>query len=99
MGCLRSTGSSHTGKDRSTEYYSVVRRDVSLVRISIETNTHLIVRQGSPIFLLFLFPPSNAWLHDRTGRFLLTQKAQKTNQMKGRDIGDPQQYRVRGLIG
>lgn len=59
VGDLQSTGSSHTGKDRSTEYYSVVSMVKNtrcvLVRISIETNTHLVVRQGSPIFLICLF--------------------------------------------
>lgn len=54
MSGLRSTGSSHTGKDSSTEYYCVVSMVKNtrcvLVQISIETNTHLIARQGSPIF-------------------------------------------------
>lgn len=49
----------HTEKDRSTEDYSVVsmvkNTQCVLVRISIETNTHLVVRQGSPIFLICLF--------------------------------------------
>jgi hypothetical protein len=56
VGDLRSTGSSHTKRDRSTEYSSVVSMVKNtrcvLVRISIETNTHLSTRQGSPIFLI-----------------------------------------------
>lgn len=51
-------GSSHTEKDSSTEYYSVVSMVKNtryvLVRTSIETNTHLNPRQGSPIFLICL---------------------------------------------
>lgn len=58
----------------STEYYSVVSMVKNtrcvLVQSSIETNTHLIARQGSPIFLICLFFLFERWRHNRTGRFL-----------------------------